>query len=157
MAININRTLPAAPAGSTNINWQSDISGNVSGYVTSPQSLVASNADLLAQTANIAPINLVATPTAGIYLLAISIVVTQAATTSSILPSVVITWQDKDSGNAQSVTVTPTNAGNLLSTLQQATFVLSSNATAIQVSTTGYASVGATPMQYALHIRPVAL
>lgn len=32
MAINLNDTLPAAPAGGKNIKWQEDISGNVSGY-----------------------------------------------------------------------------------------------------------------------------
>lgn len=33
MAITFNSTTPAAPAGSANITWQKDMSGNVSGYV----------------------------------------------------------------------------------------------------------------------------
>lgn len=33
MSSNLNNTTPAAPGGNTNVTWQSDSSGNVSGYV----------------------------------------------------------------------------------------------------------------------------
>lgn len=33
---NFNGTTPSAPAGNTNVTWQSDVSGNVSAYITTP-------------------------------------------------------------------------------------------------------------------------
>lgn len=33
MAVNLNDTTPAAPAGGTNVKWQSDASSNVSAYL----------------------------------------------------------------------------------------------------------------------------
>jgi hypothetical protein len=155
MAVNFSSSTPAAPAGKVNVTYQTDGSGNVSAYVPAASTLVtASNIDLTAQTANVAAANLIASPTSGVYKVSAYIVVTTVAGVSSTLPSVVLTWTDQNSGQAQTLTLTPTNAGNTLTTYQQAVAVLSaSNAAAIQYSTTGYASNAASVMQYALHIR----
>jgi len=157
MAINLNNTTPAAPSNTVNGSWQQDGSGNVSVNLPSaPKQLPASNVDATAQSANIAattPSGL-AVPTAGLYRVTATIIVTTAATTSSTLPSVVVTWTDKDNNAAQSYTVTPTNSGNVLTTFQQATVAINvSAANPIQYSTTGYASSGATAMQYAVHLK----
>lgn len=152
MASNFNDTTPAAPAGASNVKWQKDGSGNISANVpTSPIDLV--DVDLTAQAADIAATTLFAIVTSARYRVSGYIIVTQAATTSSVLPSIVISWTDPDNSTVQSLTLTPTNSGNLLTSLQQANAILSAKAvTNAQYSTSGYASVGATPMQFALHL-----
>lgn len=153
MAVNFNNTTPAAPANNTNVQWQQDVSGNISGYVPSSAQKVAS-VDLTAQVANIAASTLVTPAASALYKVSAYIVVTQAATTSSTLPSIVLTWTDQDNNTSESLTLTPTNTGNALTTYQQAVALLSvKNATNLQYSTTGYLSSGATGMQYAIHIR----
>ena len=157
MAINLNGTTPAAPAGGTNVLWQEDTSGNVSAYVTAAGIITASSVDLTAQTANIAGTNLVASPTAGCYRISVYIAVTTAGGSSSTLPATVFTWNDQQSGQAMSLTLTPTNSGNALTTFQDAVGFISANASAIQYATTGYVSAGSPSMQYALHIRIEAM
>lgn len=114
--------------------------------------------NLAAQTAPIAGTNLLSSAAAQMYRVSCYVVVTTAATTSSTLPSCVMGWTDGDNSTPQSFTLTPTNTGNALTTFQQAVMVLNAKAaTAITYSTTGYASSGATAMQYAIHIRLEAM
>lgn len=156
MAINLNATLPAAPAGSTNVVFQKDSSGNISAYVTSAPELTGDNVDLTAQTANIGSTTVVPAPPNGLYRVAGYIIVTLVGTTST-LPSIVLTWTDQTNGQLQTLTLTPTNTGNTLTTIQQNDAILSCGpASDLSFSTTGYASTG-TPMQYAVHIRVEAL
>jgi len=152
MASNFNDTTPAAPAGTTNVKWQKDGSGNISANVpTSAIDLI--DVDLTAQAADIAPTTLFAVVNSGRFRVSGYIIVSQAATTSSVLPSIVISWTDPDNSTVQSLTLTPTNSGNLLTSFQEAlAFISAKAATNIQYSTSGYASVGATPMQFALHL-----
>lgn len=115
--------------------------------------------DLTAQTADKGVTTLYAVPAtgAGIYRVSGYIAVTTVDAASSTLPSIVIAWTDADNSTAQSFTLTPTNAGNVLTTLQQGLMVVNAKAsTNIQYSTSGYAS-GATPMAFALHLKLEAL
>lgn len=153
MAINLNNTTPAAPAGSTNILWQEDTSGNVSAYTSSAGIITASSVDLTGQTANIAGTNLITSPTAGCYRISVYIAVTTRGGSSATLPATVFTWNDQQSGQAMSLTLTPTNTGDALTSFQDAVGFISANTSAIQYSTTGYVSAGSPAMQYALHIR----
>lgn len=153
MSINLNDLLPAPPAGSTNVKFQEDVSGNVSAYVAVPGLVPAASVDLTAQSANVGATNLIASPTAGVYRISAYIIVTRAGGSSSTLPATVITWFDQQSAVAQSLTLTPTNNGNSTTTYQEAVGVISANTGAIQYSTTGYVSTGSPSMQYALHIR----
>lgn len=112
--------------------------------------------DLTAQGANIGATTLYAVPAGafGLYRVSIYIIVTQAATTSSTMPAVTITWTDTDSGVAQSFAATATSAGNTTTTFAQAVVIVDANSsTNIQFSTSGYATSGATSMQYAIHLR----
>lgn len=132
--------------------WQKDGSGNISANVpTSAIDLV--KVDLTAQAADIVPTTLFAVVNSGRYRVSGYIIVTQAATVSMTLPSIVLSWTDPDNSTVQSLTLTPTNSTDLLTSFQQALALVSAKAaTNIQYSTSGYASVGATPMQFALHI-----
>jgi hypothetical protein len=128
--------------------------------VSNGLSQVVATIDATAQAANIATATLYAVPSAGFYRVNIYITVTQAATTSSTMPSTTITYTDGNSGtNAHSTTTTATNASNSLTTsFAQTTYVLYAKAsTNIQYATGSYASSGATVMQYALRIRVEAL
>jgi hypothetical protein len=128
----------------------------MSGYVTSAVELTGDGFDATAQTADIGTTSLDAAPVTGRYRVSAYIIVTTVGTTST-LPSIVLTWNDADSGQTQTLTLTPTNAGNALTTLQFNDAFISANVSApIAFSTTGYASTG-TPMQFAIHITLEAL
>lgn len=153
MSINLNDSIPAAPAGSTNVKWAEDTSGNVSAYTSGAPVITTSSVDLTGRVANIGGTNLIASPTAGCYRISVYIAVTTAGGSSSTLPATVFTWNDQQSGYAMSLTLTPTNSGDSLGTFQDAVGFISANTSAIQYSTTGYVSAGSPQMAYALHIR----
>jgi len=154
MSINLNRTSPAAPAGSTNIKFQSDVSGNVSGYVPTPAALLtASNVDSTGNTANIGSTTLLAVSTAGIYRISAYIIVTTVDGASSTLPKVTISWTDQDNSQTQSFDITPTNSGNLQTTLEEGSLIVDAAVANISYATSGYASGTPAIMTYALHLR----
>jgi hypothetical protein len=153
MSVNLSSTTPAAPSGNTLVQFQTDGSGNVSAYIAAATELVGDSIDLTGQTANISSTTLVTSPS-GRYRISAYIIVTTVDGASSTLPSVVITWNDGDNGQAQTFTLTPTATGNLLTTLEQGSMFISAGSSAnIDFSTTGYASGTPATMHYALHIR----
>jgi len=127
---------------------------NAAGKIPPAQTTYAS-ADAVTQAANIGATTVYAVPTSGMYRVEAYAVVTQAATTSSTLPNVGLLWTDSDSNTPLSATtLTPTNAANALGAFGNAVTVISAKSgTNIQYQTSNYASSGATPMQYAVHIR----
>ncbi len=150
-------------AGGAAINGNATIAGLISSYngVTTVGSGVpyqTGRTDLTAQAANITAQTLYTPAATGLYRVSVSIIVTQAATTSSTLPSVVLAWTDGDNSTVQSFTMTATNAGNTLTTYATGTAIINAKlSTAISWTSTGYLSSGATPMQYAVHVRAEAL
>lgn len=124
-------------------------------------SSVVSNNDYVGQNVSIAATNFYTTSSnqSGLYKISCYTVVTQAATTSSTLPSCQYSWTDKDTGvvepfsiltSANSAnTIGATGAGSVFDT-ETISAAASSN---IRVQATGYASSGATPMLYALHVK----
>lgn len=154
MAANFSDSTPTAPAGSTNVKWQSDGSGNISAYLGSAPSV---GIDLTAQVADIVTTPILTPAASGLFRISVYIIVTTVDTVSSTLPSVTLTWTDPDNATSQSALVTATDSGNLLTTFKQVTFVVSADLSApITYETNGYASAG-TPMEYALHIRAESL
>src|SRR5271157_611557 len=143
MSINLNDIVPVAPAGKTNVTWSKDGSGNVSASVpTSAIEVTVSSIDLLAQGANISATDLVAAGAvvAGLYRVTVFIIVTRAATSSSTMPKVTITWTDKDNSTPQTFDVTASNAGNLLTTFAQGSLILDAKtAVAVQYATASFA------------------
>ena len=152
MSTNFNNTVPSAPSGGTNVLWQNDGSGNVSAYVPTGAAEQI-KVDATAQSADIAPTTLFAVTAAGRFRVSGYIIVTQVGSVSSTLGSIVITWTDADNSASQSLTLTPTNSGNLLTTYQEATGIISAEvSTNISYSTSGYAASSAASMQFALHL-----
>jgi hypothetical protein len=157
MSVNLNNTTPAAPAGNTNVLWQNDGSGNISAYVATASSLKAS-VNLTGQTANIGATTLLAVTASGFYRVSAESIVTTVDGASSTLPKTTITWTDPNNNTGQTWDLTPTNAGNVLTTFQQSSMVFNAKAsTNIQYATSGYTSGTPATMQYALSIRLEAL
>lgn len=108
--------------------------------------------------ANLGSTPLLTAAQAGVYRISAYVIVAVPDGASSTLPSVVLSWPDRDNGATQTLALTPTNTGNLKTTLQQAVGVISVEAgTTISISTTGYASGTPGAMVYALHVRTEAL
>jgi hypothetical protein len=130
---------------------------------------LVAKANATAQAANIGSTTLYAVPAsgAGMYRVSGYIVITQGATVSSTMPSLSVGWTDNDSGVTTSGVFTSTTTSNAAgfdsSDLQGSPgtgiFAVGSSiinakaSTNITYSTNGYASAGATPMQYALHVK----
>jgi len=109
------------------------------------------------QTANIA-----STPT-GLVPMAMGatatcyVEVTRVATSSSTLPSCTVSWTDNDTSTVETTAVTTTNTGNTVGTQSSGSVVMYPKVgTAINYSTSGYASSGATSMQYTVLVRLAA-
>lgn len=155
MSTNFNDSIPAAPALGLNVAWQTDGSGNVSAYLPGG-GIPTTPVDLTAQAADIVATTLYAVPTGfqGMYRVMAWIIVTQAATVSSTLPSVQIVFHDEDNNISQTLTLTPTNTGNAQTTFQSGESVIFvKDGANIQYQTSGYVTSGATPMNFALHLR----
>ncbi|MCV9940910.1 hypothetical protein OIU35_31555 [Boseaceae bacterium BT-24-1] len=133
--------------------------GSVGGVATVGLGVAALRAayNAAAQAADIAATTLFAVPAsgAGMYRVSAYAVVTQAATTSSTLPNVGILWTDGDTSVALSAaTMTPTNTANAPGAFGNNDIVIFAAAsTNIRFQTSNYASSGATPMQYAIHLK----
>ena len=153
MSINLNDTVPAAPAGSTNVAWQVDGDGNLSGYVTTSVELTEDNVDSTGLSDNVPTTTLVTSQSNKKYRVSAYLIVTTVDGASSTLPSLVIEWNDQDNGQPQTLTLTPTNSGNLQTTYEAADAIIDvSSSASVVYSTTGYASGTPNTMRYALHI-----
>ena len=119
---------------------------------------------LTAQQADIAATQIGSTPAAdGVYRLSAYIRITQAATTSSTLPAVELTFTDPDTGTSITLQLTATSTNNAVGTVpalpalsafdEAPVFMFrAKSGVAIDYKTVGYASSGATPMQFALDL-----
>lgn len=113
---------------------------------------------VLNQTANIASTTLYTAPNAGVTIVRVSvhIAVDRAATSSSTLPSVTLTYYDRDdAATTHTVTLTPNNASgnNVGTSFGTGSYYMPIAANqAVTYATTGYASSGATSMQYHLSL-----
>jgi len=124
-----------------------------------PAASPAAKIDLTSQAASISPTLLLSSATGGSYIYWCDITITQAATTSSTMPGCQIQWTDADSSVSHSYATTSTQTGNtvgITSSGQSApsnAYIQIKNGTNVYYGTTGYVSSGATPMQYALHVK----
>lgn len=163
MSVNLSNTVPSPPAGNSNVLWQTDGSGNISGYVPTSSS-VTNKVDLTAQTAAVAATNLVPTPATARYRISAYLKVTTPATTgaaTSTLGGVTITYVDGTDSLAQSVVMqmqtqagasATTNSGNSTVTVLSGELVVYvATGTPIQYAI-GYSSNTAAQMQFSAHL-----
>lgn len=153
MAINLNNLLPAPPAGSTNVLWQEDVSGNVSAYVTCPDIVFVSlNPSLLANY-NAGSAQTLFTPSvAAAYRISVSQAIVTVGSSSSTFPSLTLSWTDVG-GIARTKQLVATSTTNL-TTVETDTIatIYTNGSTAVQVQSASYATSGTYPMAYALAI-----
>ena len=166
MAINLNGTTPAAPAGNTNVIFQEDSSGNVSAYVTNtpsgsptflaPSPLVSLTAQSAAQSSHA-----LFTPTAsGLYRISFYAKVTTPATSSSVLGGAVgfsVTFTDATDSVASVIATTSNvgsavNAGNLTTSAASGALIINAITSVAVTFSYGYSSTGGTAMQYEIQV-----
>ncbi len=152
-------TTAQRPTGATGIIRYNTSTGSLETYSNSNWSgitEIVATATGTSQTANIGATTLYTPSVDSYYRIDCVVVLTTVATTSSTLPTCTLSFTDSDSNTAVSRTISNTNAGNTLG-LAAATlgnpFFYAKGSTAIQYSTTGYASSGATAMQYSIRIK----
>lgn len=109
---------------------------------------------LSAQAANIGTTVALSAPKQGTYRISGFICVTQAASTSSTMPTVTLGWANANTGVAQTSTVTSASTGNSTTTTFASFSVVVAVAlgTNVTYATQSYLSTGATHMQYALTV-----
>lgn len=108
----------------------------------------------VAQAADVNVPALYPVPTSGLYRVSAYVVQSQAATTSSTLPSCRVQYTEATTGVAVGDAITAT--GNLNQVGQHvggSVVIAAQQGSDIGYITTGYVSSGATPMQYAVHLK----
>jgi uncharacterized membrane protein YbhN (UPF0104 family) len=147
------------------------LSGKISTYngITTagngvPSELAA--VDLTTQAAAIAATSLYTPAAGGLFRISVYLKVTRAATTSSTLGAVTITFTSATDSVAQSLVMqlatqagaaATTNAGNATTTTLQGSMIVNASTAAAIKYAIAYASSGATTMQYEAHFRVEAL
>lgn len=125
-----------------------------------PQTVAVAN--LTAQSANVTSTAMFTPAANGFYRFSCYAVVTQAATSSSTLPNCQVLWTDADTGTVEpAVSVTQSVSTNTVGTFGVTSgsafygvlSIFAKSGASISYATSGYASSGATPMQYSVHIR----
>lgn len=165
----------AAPAATIDVNSRLFIDG-ATGKITEYNNIATVSAgvpaiygeqNLTAQTAAVAATTLYTPAATGMFRIVVTLKVTTAATTSSTLGAVTITYTSGDGSVAQSqvmllstaagaAATTSTTNSTTTSTLSGVLIIHAVTGVAIQYAI-GYASVGATAMQYSAHLKVEAL
>ncbi len=124
------------------------------------ESVVATiNRTGLAANVSATPAYTVTSGNPGMYRLSCYVTLTQAATTSSTLPSCSFNFLDADTGVQKALGVTTTATGNTVGSNGTYGFNYTGSTTiyagagAINYYTSSYATSGATAMQYAMHVK----
>jgi hypothetical protein len=113
--------------------------------------IVVATANFLTQGANISttPVYTVPAGNGGRYRLTMNAVVVTPDGASSTLPNTLVSWTDSDSGGTPSANIGVTSSGNNINTATQSFISVNAKAgTAINISTSGYASGTAGAMKY---------
>jgi len=125
--------------------------GTAFGSFPTQTQVVAQAAPLLAQAANLAETTIFTTTYTGWYTVCAEIDQTQVATTSGTLPNVIVYWTRGTDGTATDAAATYSNTVNAIWNNAAACIpVYALAGSNIAYQTTGYASSGTTPLQYAL-------
>jgi hypothetical protein len=169
MSVNFNATTPAAIAGTTNVVFQTDGSGNISGYVPTSSSVAFSDLEsALSANYNSGSAKTIFTPTAPT---ALRITATEFSTnipTGATLPSLTLGWTDAGGtmktlalfSSTSSVSAAGVYATNYAATTASGgiqAVIYTNSSTAVTVTSASYAAGSGTALTYALAITAEAL
>lgn len=146
-------------AGTISATAAIPICTDANGGATTTGCVTAVQVDLTGQTANIASTTIVTPAVNGFYRASCFLVDTQAATTSSTLPSCNISYTQADTGLLAALlpisgTVTTNQVGDQgAPSASFANYFYAKGGSPIKYFTSSYASSGATSLAYAVHIR----
>ena len=119
---------------------------------------VVATGGAIAQAANVNTPALYAVEASGLFRVSAFVVVSQAATTSSVMPGCSVSYTEATTNTAVQDIVTTTANTNLVGLHTGGSIVIQAReGTNIGFSTSNYASVGATPMQYTVNVKVEAL
>lgn len=106
-----------------------------------------------AQNSNVSVANFYTVAIGGLYRVSAYVVLSQAATTSSVLPSASISYTEAVTGANVQDLITTTASTNTVGLHSGGSVVIQAQqGSNLSFITSNYASVGATPMQYAVHV-----
>ncbi len=161
-----NTSIDIAPNGTGNIILSNNVNmiTGITQYrgtntVANGVPVLVAKADVVNRQANIGETTLYTVPAngSGMYRASCYVTMTEAATTSSILPNCFIAYTDNDLGQTIYSGLTNTNSSNSVTSSSVTPtgpgIINAQEGTDILYGTGGYASSGATPMGYALHIK----
>lgn len=174
---NVYLSAPMVESGATLTNYVTNVLDDDTGHILA--GALASNTigcldgynhtpctvgtiDLTAQASDIGWSTAYAIPAGlgGMYQVSCYTVATQAATSSSTLPACGLRWTDEDTGVVPAtITMLGTSAANTVGTTGAVQYynpilpIKAAASTNVQYVTSGYASSGATPMQFAIHLK----
>ena len=164
MSVNFSNTTPAAVAGGTNVLWQTDGSGNISGYVPTSSSIAFSDLESsLSANYNAGSAKTIFTPSADT---ALRITVTEFSTnapTGATLPSLTLGWMDaggtaktlallSSTGSVSAAGVYATNYAATTASGGIQALIYTNNSTVVTVTSASYAAGSGTALTYALAI-----
>ena len=153
MSVNFSNTTPAAVAGGTNVLWQTDGSGNISGYTTGSDIVFSTLQPSLTANYNAGLAMTLFTPTAAAaYRVSVSQAIVIAASSTSTFPSLTLSWTDVG-GIARTKQLVATSSTNTTAVEADAVATIyTNNSTAVQVTSASYASSGTYAMAFSLSI-----
>jgi hypothetical protein len=144
-------TAPSIAGTATNpvvfSNWIS-----APGVLTYGNPVSVSPVVVTAEGANISGAALFTAPAIGYYQICAEETITRAASTSSVMPGLQVTYYDPVDSNFKIINLLGSNTGNTTYTANTGCAIVNVNTTAITYSTINYTTVGATSMQYDLKI-----
>ena len=164
MSINLNNTTPSAPAGSSNVTWQEDASGNVSAYV--PTSASVSFSDFqpsLSANYNSGSAKTLFTPSVAVAWRITATEFSVNSPTGATLPSLTLAWTDaggtaktlalfSSTGSVSAAGVYATNYAATTASGGIQVIIYTNNSTAVTVTSASYAAGSGTALSYALAI-----
>lgn len=164
MSVNFNSSAPAAVAGTTNVVFQTDGSGNISGYV--PNSATVSFSDFqssLSANYNAGSAKTLFTPTAAVAWRITATEFSVNSPTGATLPSLTLGWTDaggtaktlalfSSTGSVSAAGVYATNYAATTASGGIEARIYTNNSTAVTVTSASYAAGSGTALNYALAI-----
>lgn len=145
---------PWTLGGTTGVTGQALMSsGNATQPTWTTVAAIVGGSSRTAQATNVSVANFYTVAVGGLYRVSAYVVLSQAATTSSTMPSASISYTEAVTGANVQDMITTTATNNTVGLHSGGSVVIQAQqGSNLSFITSNYASVGATPMQYSVHL-----